>query len=95
MKIIVAGNLVIRLPSVKRRVHAECEPVVGVDISYQVKALKPILIRSAPLGVRMVLVLGKGIDAAGIALESRQGVLRLAAKPSPRPAAKGEVKRVL
>ena len=67
---VVAGDFVVGRSGVEGGADAEGEPVIGVDVAEQIKALEAILSGAAPLVVGQVLVLGEGVDAAGVAVEA-------------------------
>ena len=80
--VVITGNFVIRRAGVECGANAKRKPVVGVDVSDQIEALKPVLISATPFSVWLVLVLRKGVDAAGVVFESRERVLALSRKPT-------------
>jgi len=67
--VVVAGDLVVGRRGVDGEADAEGEPVIGIDVAEEIETLEAILKGAAPFVVGLVLVLGEGVDSAGIALK--------------------------
>ena len=92
--VVVAGDFVVGRAGVEGGADAEGEPVIGVDVAEQIETLEAILSGAAPFVVWQVLVLGEGVDSAGIAIEARERVLTLACEPASGLAAERQVEGV-
>jgi hypothetical protein len=92
--VVVAGGFVVGRAGVQVEADAEGEPVIGVDVAKQIETLEAILSGAAPFFVWQVLILGEGVDSAGIAIEARERVLTLPCEPASGVTAKRQVEGV-
>ena len=91
VEVVVASGFGIGRAGVESCDDTEREPVIGVDVAYEIEALTTIEIGATPFVIGFVLILRKGIDTAGVVFEAGEGVLSLTREPASSLAAEGEV----